>query len=243
MAGKVTYRAHFFGCGQARSSRSRKAARSSLTQKAPPHAVGAHGNRRLTCSRRLRGSFGLGPATRKTPRTPQATRVPSARPQDRSPLDASDVVQEAFIDAERRLPEFLSERPVGFFTWLKSFAVQRLVSAHRFHLGATKRSAYREVKGESNAAERLIDRLPASWTSVSGLEIRQEQSERLQRATEALSPTDREILVLRYGEGLPFAEISDRLGASVGALKLRHLRAVERLRALLDDAELAGRNG
>ncbi len=60
-------------------------------------------------------------------------------------VDASDIVQEATIEAARRLSDFAESRPMGFFLWLRQLTVQKLIDTHRHHLGAQKRSAAKEV--------------------------------------------------------------------------------------------------
>jgi RNA polymerase sigma-70 factor (ECF subfamily) len=50
-----------------------------------------------------------------------------------------------------------------------------------------------------------------------------------------LTEHDREVLVLRQLEQLSVAEAAEVLGISSGAVKVRHLRALERLRALIDE--------
>ncbi len=57
----------------------------------------------------------------------------------------------------------------------------------------------------------------------------------------ALSPPEREVLLLRFGEGLEYSEIAIVTGASVSALKMRARRAIERLRH--DLGRRAGREG
>ena len=51
-------------------------------------------------------------------------------------IDPSDVVQDTLVTAVRRLPEFITIRPVAFYPWLRSIAVNRLVDLHRRHLVA-----------------------------------------------------------------------------------------------------------
>jgi RNA polymerase sigma-70 factor (ECF subfamily) len=51
-----------------------------------------------------------------------------------------------------------------------------------------------------------------------------------------MAPNDREVLVMCYLEGLPFAEIAAILGITEGAAKVRHVRALERIRKLTGDA-------
>ena len=50
-----------------------------------------------------------------------------------------------------------------------------------------------------------------------------------------LRPRDREVLVLRHLEQLSIRDIAAVLGISEGAVKTRHLRALQRLRRLLGD--------
>ena len=49
-------------------------------------------------------------------------------------LDPSDIVQEALADAARGLDDYLRDRPVPFYPWLRRFAWERLVEVNRRHL-------------------------------------------------------------------------------------------------------------
>ena len=60
-------------------------------------------------------------------------------------IDASDVVQEAFIDASRRLAEYAANPAIPPFIWLRLLTVQRLQTLHRLQLGTKARDANREV--------------------------------------------------------------------------------------------------
>src|SRR5215204_2909293 len=60
-------------------------------------------------------------------------------------IDDSDVLQDAFLEAGKRLPEFLRERPLPFFLWLRHITGQKLIDTHRRHLGAQLRDASCEV--------------------------------------------------------------------------------------------------
>jgi RNA polymerase sigma-70 factor (ECF subfamily) len=150
-------------------------------------------------------------------------------------VDPSDIVQETLVDAARRLPDFLKTRPFGFFSWLSCLGRQRLADWRRYHLGSSKRSAARELAPGSPVDDCLVDRLAGSGTSPSGQLIRDEERTRIRVAVEALAATDRELLDLRYVDGLSFPEIALRLGIGLGAVKMRHLRAIERARSLLDE--------
>jgi RNA polymerase sigma-70 factor (ECF subfamily) len=153
-------------------------------------------------------------------------------------LDPSDVVQEALADAWAKLPEYLSERPIPFYPWLRQLAWKKLVDLHRKHVGAQARSVRREAHLDLALPDRsgaeLAERLAASGTSPSRRAIREEVRLRVKGLLDGLPANDREVLVLRYLEHLSTAEIAAVLGIGEGAVKMRHLRALERLREVLD---------
>jgi RNA polymerase sigma-70 factor, ECF subfamily len=70
-------------------------------------------------------------------------------------VDPSDVVHEAFADAQKRLPEFLRARPVAFFPWLRNLALQRLI-------GAPVSSLVEQAQHPSRSLARTV----AVWTSA-----------------------------------------------------------------------------
>ncbi len=154
-------------------------------------------------------------------------------------VDPSDVVQEALADAARGLADYLRERPLPLYPWLRQFAWQRLLQHHRHHIRAQRRSVDREVPWDlalpDRSADALADRLMANGTSPSRRMIRDELRQRVQAAMDQLATRDREILVMRHLEEMSAAEIAAILGVSEGAVRVRLLRALTRLRALLDD--------
>jgi RNA polymerase sigma-70 factor (ECF subfamily) len=156
-------------------------------------------------------------------------------------LDPSDVVQEALLEAAGKLPEYLRERPLPFYPWLRRLAWERLLKLHQRHRAA-KRDAARDVRlapalPDGSALE-LAQRLVASGTSPSGRAAREETRDRVRAALVALPAADREVLVLRYLEGMTTAEVAAVLGLGEGAVKMRHRRALDRLsRVLGDDSE------
>ena len=154
-------------------------------------------------------------------------------------IDPSDVVQEALADAAQELSDYLRDRPLPFYPWLRQFAWERLLQLHRRHLQAQRRSVNREqlrifdIADESEAV--LADRLVNSGSSPSARLLAAELRDRVRAALEALEPNDREVLVLRYLEQLATKEIAAVLGISEAAVKTRHRRALERLRRRLDE--------
>jgi RNA polymerase sigma-70 factor (ECF subfamily) len=151
-------------------------------------------------------------------------------------VDPSDVVQETLIEANRRLEEYLRDRPIPFFAWLRQIASGRLMENHRLHIVSGKRSVTIEANGGGLSDESscvLARLLLADESSPSDRLIRKEQQERVQKAVAGLPPKDREVLVMRHLEQLSTAEIADTLGITQGAVKARLVRALVRIRAEL----------
>src|SRR3954468_18553577 len=48
-------------------------------------------------------------------------------------VDPSDGVQEALIDAARKLADYERDRPLPFYPWLHRLAAERLAAVHRKH--------------------------------------------------------------------------------------------------------------
>jgi RNA polymerase sigma-70 factor (ECF subfamily) len=153
-------------------------------------------------------------------------------------VDASDVVQEALAEAERELDRYLCHPEIPFYPWLRQFAWDRLLKLHRFHAQA-RRSVEREAGAcpplPDESVRDLVDRIAGSETSPSRRLIREELRAGVREALDAMAAPDREVLVLRYLEQLSFDDVSAVLGIGVGAVKMRHLRALARLRGLLEE--------
>jgi RNA polymerase sigma-70 factor (ECF subfamily) len=154
-------------------------------------------------------------------------------------VDPSDVVQETLVEAAGRLDEYLRERPIPFYAWLRQLAAERVIDAHRRHVGAQRRSVTLEQHGTElpdASADRLVQRLFANDTSPSNQLMRAERHERLKAALATLPSRDREVLVMRHLEQLTIAEIAAMLEIGEPAVKSRLLRALIRMRERLGDS-------
>jgi RNA polymerase sigma-70 factor, ECF subfamily len=154
-------------------------------------------------------------------------------------VDASDIVQDVLIEANRRLGDYLANPTMPFRLWLRHMARDRLIDAHRRHRVAASRSLDREVPlagsandgpsggdGMSQLADReLTPAAAATW---------HELERRFASAVEQLDEADRQIVLLRHFEHLSTAEAADVLGLSKPAAGMRYLRAMRRLRGLLE---------
>ena len=153
-------------------------------------------------------------------------------------IDPADVLQEAFLDVQARLPEYLHQPELPVFLWLRFLTGQRLQLIHRHHLGAQMRDAGREVSLHRGAMPQatsvsLAEQLLGRFTSVTQAVQRAEMQLILQDAINALDPIDREILALRHFEELSNEETAQVLGLKASAASSRHVRALKRLRDVL----------
>jgi RNA polymerase sigma-70 factor (ECF subfamily) len=154
-------------------------------------------------------------------------------------VDTSDVLQDAYLDVARRFPEYAAAPSVPFYLWLRSLTGQRLIDLHRRHLGAEMRDAGREVslhRGALPAASSasLAQHLLAGLTSPTQAAVRAEMQLRLQEALNSMDAIDREVVVLRHFEELSNSEAAAVLGIETAAASKRYIRAIRRLKAILD---------
>lgn len=153
-------------------------------------------------------------------------------------LDASDVVQETHLEAFQRLGDYLQRRPMPFRLWLRKTAQQRLLMLQRQHRGAAQRSLNREVPLPDQSALWLGERFAAAGPSPSQELNRRELAVRVRQAVAELSPTDREILLMRHFEGLAYEEIACLLEIDPASARKRNGRALLRLHQCLAEEGL-----
>lgn len=166
-------------------------------------------------------------------------------------VDASDILQEAYIDATQRLHHF-ANTPMSVFVWLRQVTTQRLIDVHRRHLDAQRRDAKQEVSIQRAALQQgtsasVAMQLVDSFISPSQAAIRAELVSKLESVLEEMDPLDREVLALRHFEELTNNEVAEVLGIQKSTASNRYVRALSRLRKLLteipgfvDDAESRG---
>jgi RNA polymerase sigma-70 factor (ECF subfamily) len=154
-------------------------------------------------------------------------------------LDPDDVLQETYLVLSRRLKDYAANPVLPFFPWLRQLTLQKLIDLHRHHLGARMRDAGNEVSlhrgalpqaSSASLAAQLLGRL----TSASRAAMRAETRMRVQEALNSMDPVDREVLTLRDFELLSNEETAAVLGIRRSAASKRHIRALKRLKEILD---------
>ncbi|MFM7183348.1 MAG: sigma-70 family RNA polymerase sigma factor [Planctomycetota bacterium] len=156
-------------------------------------------------------------------------------------VDASDIVQEVMIEANRRLGDYLVNPTMPFRLWLRHMARDRLIDAHRRHRVAATRSLDREVPlvsgdGDGSSAGEIVGVADRELTPAAAATWH-ELERRFAAAVERLDEGDRQIVLLRHFEHLSTAEAAAALGLAKPAAGMRYLRAMRRLRSLLDGSD------
>ncbi|MGL4513785.1 MAG: sigma-70 family RNA polymerase sigma factor [Lacipirellulaceae bacterium] len=158
-------------------------------------------------------------------------------------VDASDIVQDVLIEANRRLTDYLANPVMPFHLWLRQMAKDRLIDAHRRHRVAARRSMDREqplAPASANSEQSTLDlaaQLADRQLTPAAAATWAELQRRFQEACSQLDEQDQEIIVMRHFERLSNTEVAQALGLSPQAASMRHLRAMRRLRTHLTDEE------
>jgi RNA polymerase sigma-70 factor (ECF subfamily) len=163
-------------------------------------------------------------------------------PRIQARLDASDIVQETHLEAYRRMSDYLQRRPMPFRIWLRKTAYERLLKLRRNHVDAARRSVDREL-GLADRSSLLLagSVLPGGSSPVQRL-VRSELVRRVREALAQLAPADRELLLMRNIEELPYRDIGCILDMEPATARKRYGRALLRWRSLLLDAGLLEEN-
>jgi RNA polymerase sigma-70 factor (ECF subfamily) len=151
----------------------------------------------------------------------------------------SDVLQNAYLDLAARLPDYARERPMPTYLWMGLVTGARLIQAHRQHLGAARRDAGREaaldrgVLPQASSAP-LAAELLGRLTTARRAAVYAQRQVQLQAGLNGMEPMDREIVALRHFGGLTNRAAAEVRGLSKTAANIRYVRALGRLRDLLE---------
>lgn len=150
-------------------------------------------------------------------------------------VDPHDILQETFLAVQKKFPSYIAAPKLPFFLWLRLETGQKLIDAHRFHLGTQMRDAGQEIslhRGELPSVESitLAEQLLGRFTSASHAAMKAELKIIVQTALNEMEPNDREMLVLRHFEELTNGEAAVALGISPSAACNRYIRAIKRLK-------------
>jgi RNA polymerase sigma-70 factor (ECF subfamily) len=148
-------------------------------------------------------------------------------------VDAGDLVQETFLAAHRDWPQFRGTSERELIGWLRGILAGKLAKLVRSYFGTQRRNVLleRDLTAELDRSSRVLDRGLLHKEDSPSVQVAQREQGVLLADALSLLPEDyREVLILRHLEGLSFADVSERLGRTVDAVKQLWVRALDRLR-------------
>lgn len=148
-------------------------------------------------------------------------------------LDASDVVQETFLEAHRAITRFEGETRDQFMAWLRTILASRLSNNVRRYLGTQARDVRLEQQIQNDldqSAMSLGGMFVDPGESPSQLVSQEEQSRLVVECLSKLSPDYQNVLVLRHLEGKSFPEIATLLNRSVDSVEKLWVRGLSKLK-------------
>ena len=155
-------------------------------------------------------------------------------------VDVSDVVQDVLIEANGRLDKYLDNPAMAFHLWLRQIAWDRIIDTYRRHRVSAKRNMDREQPmavraGPDQSTMEFAVQLCDPAMTPAAAATQREIAVKVEEAIEEMDEQDREIILMRHYEHLSNQEIADVLSLSGPAASMRYLRAVRRLREMLQN--------
>jgi len=154
-------------------------------------------------------------------------------------VDASDVVQDVLLEASRRMSDYLKDPRLPYHLWLRQLAKDRIIDLYRRHRVAQRRSVDREqqlqrpAKGDQSSLDMVAAIADQELTPAAAV-LKKELQQRFLIALEELSEDDKEIILMRHHEQLTNTEVAQVLELTTAAAGMRYLRALRRLREVLE---------
>lgn len=134
--------------------------------------------------------------------------------------DVDEIVQDTFVRAFASLDGFRGESPLR--TWLFTIARRLLLDRRR-----SERRRGEQVEVQDAHVTTDFDPLDTV--------VAEESERRMREAVARLTPTQKEVFVLRVSEGLSYREIADAVGSTEGAARVHYHNAMRAIKEFLDD--------
>lgn len=159
----------------------------------------------------------------------------------RSKIEPEDILQQVYLETFRAIGQFEYQGPDSFLRWMYAILDRKLIDEHRA-MRAERRDVRREVKQASAPSGQttyidLLARITAGGTTPSQV-VRKEEALGVLAACVATLPDHyREVIQMRFIEGLPVSDVAARLDRSIGSI---HMICHRALRQLREQAEKLG---
>lgn len=130
--------------------------------------------------------------------------------------EADDIAQETFVKMYDALDGFRGEAKL--YTWLYRIMMNAVIH----------RSRKKKTRNAVNVDD-VSDTLVSNELTPDGRMEKAETTRLIEEAIELLPPKQREVFLLRFYDELPYEEIAQAVGTSVGGLKANYFHAVKKI--------------
>jgi len=148
-------------------------------------------------------------------------------------VDASDVVQETFLEAHRHFPSFQGKAEGQLTQWLRAILAGTLANVIRRYLGTQARDLRleRDLGADLDQSTCALEKMLIDpHSSPSEQAQRGEQTWLVAEAISTLPEDYQTVLVLRHMEGLTFPQVAERMGRTTDSVEKLWLRGLTRLK-------------
>ena len=158
-------------------------------------------------------------------------------------IDVSDVVQDVLVEASGRLDRYLNDPVMAFHLWMRQIAWDRIIDTYRRHRVSAKRNMDRErpmsaMAGPDPSTVEFSAQIGDPEMTPATAAAQREIAIKVEGVIQQLNDQDREIILMRHYEHLSNHEIAELLKLNPPAASMRYLRALRRLRSLLEETPL-----
>lgn len=137
--------------------------------------------------------------------------------------EADEIAQDTFVKAYESLPGFRGDSK--FYTWIYRIMVNTVI-------GRARKTKSRQSVDIDDLAHTLESQEPTADQMVESRETKR----LIERAIETLPPKQKEVFLMRFYDELPYEEIGQILGTSVGGLKANYFHAVKKIGEFLNQS-------
>ncbi|PQO36556.1 hypothetical protein C5Y97_12305 [Blastopirellula marina] len=142
-------------------------------------------------------------------------------------VDASDIVQNSLLEAQRDFSRFTGDSETELKSWLRQLVKHNLIDVGRHYRQAKSRDVRLEQSLGSDSPVELVDRRQPTASSM----IRREEADlELLRAVAQLPSEQRRLVEMRHRRGLTYEEIARELGVSEKTVRNRWAAAIAQLK-------------
>jgi RNA polymerase sigma-70 factor (ECF subfamily) len=147
--------------------------------------------------------------------------------------DQSDLVQETFREAQQAFNQFRGTSEEEFLVWIRQILLHRVNRFTRHYRGTQKRSSAREIVLDPNDSAAYPAHQPTPSTEAAA----NDQYEAVQEVLARLPNDYQAVIRMKYVDGMSFEDIGRAIGRSAEAARKVWMRAVERLRDEMGEAD------